>query len=97
MELDLSVIETAADTLGPVQAPVMSSYPVATQDVALIVADDGAGGRGGARAGGGRGRGAGDSLLEDAAAVRRLHRRPGRRRAASRWPTRCGSARRTGR
>jgi phenylalanyl-tRNA synthetase beta chain len=38
-ELDMSVIETAADLLGPVQAPVISGYPVATQDVALIVAD----------------------------------------------------------
>ena len=38
-ELDLSVIETAAADSGPVQAPVISSYPVATQDVALVVAD----------------------------------------------------------
>ncbi len=38
-ELDLSVIETAAAGRGPVQAPVVSGYPVATQDVALIVAD----------------------------------------------------------
>ena len=37
MELDLSVIETAADKLGPVQAPVLSSYPAAVQDVALTV------------------------------------------------------------
>jgi phenylalanyl-tRNA synthetase beta chain len=37
MELDLSVIETAADSVGPVQAPVLSSYPVAVQDVALVV------------------------------------------------------------
>jgi phenylalanyl-tRNA synthetase beta chain len=37
MELDLSVIETAADTLGPVQAPALSSYPIAVQDVALSV------------------------------------------------------------
>ncbi|MGO8956539.1 MAG: phenylalanine--tRNA ligase subunit beta [Streptosporangiaceae bacterium] len=39
MELDMSVIETAADTLGPVQAPALSSYPVAVQDVALVVAE----------------------------------------------------------
>jgi phenylalanyl-tRNA synthetase beta chain len=39
MELDLSVIETAAADSGPVQAPVISSYPMATQDVALVVAD----------------------------------------------------------
>jgi len=38
-ELDLSVIEAAAASLGPVQAPVISPYPVATQDVALTVAD----------------------------------------------------------
>jgi len=37
IELDMSVIETAAAALGPVQAPVISAYPAATQDVALIV------------------------------------------------------------
>jgi phenylalanyl-tRNA synthetase beta chain len=37
-ELDLSVIETAAAALGPVEAPDISPYPVATQDVALVVA-----------------------------------------------------------
>src|SRR6266571_667282 len=37
MELDMSVVETAAAALGPVQAQVISAYPVATQDVALIV------------------------------------------------------------
>ena len=37
MELDLSVIETAAASLAPAQAPTMSPYPVATQDVALVV------------------------------------------------------------
>jgi len=36
-ELNLSVIEAAATRRGPVQAPVVSGYPVATQDVALIV------------------------------------------------------------
>jgi phenylalanyl-tRNA synthetase beta chain len=36
-ELNLSVIEAAAARRGPVQAPVVSGYPVATQDVALIV------------------------------------------------------------
>jgi phenylalanyl-tRNA synthetase beta chain len=36
-ELDLSVIETVAAALPPVQAPVISPYPAATQDVALIV------------------------------------------------------------
>lgn len=39
MELDMSVVETAAETLGPVQAPTLSSYPVAVQDVALVVAE----------------------------------------------------------
>jgi phenylalanyl-tRNA synthetase beta chain len=38
VELDLSAIEAAAERQGPVQAPVISPYPVATQDVALIVA-----------------------------------------------------------
>src|ERR1019366_9433523 len=37
MELDLTVIETAAASLGPAQDPVVSPYPVATQDVALVV------------------------------------------------------------
>jgi phenylalanyl-tRNA synthetase beta chain len=37
MELDMSVIETAAAAQGPVHAPVISAYPAATQDVALIV------------------------------------------------------------
>jgi len=36
-ELNLSVIEAAAARRGPVQAPQVSGYPVATQDVALIV------------------------------------------------------------
>ncbi len=39
MELDFSVVETVAAALGPVQAPSLSSYPVAVQDVALVVAD----------------------------------------------------------
>ena len=36
-ELDLSLIETAAAARGPVQARPVSGYPVATQDVALVV------------------------------------------------------------
>ncbi len=36
MELDLSVLESAVR--GPVQAPRLSTYPIATQDVALVVA-----------------------------------------------------------
>jgi phenylalanyl-tRNA synthetase beta chain len=37
MELDLSVLFAAADSVGPVQAPELSAYPLAIQDVALIV------------------------------------------------------------
>ncbi len=37
MELDLSVMFTAAEAAGTVQAPQLSAYPLATQDVALIV------------------------------------------------------------
>jgi phenylalanyl-tRNA synthetase beta chain len=39
VELDLSVIEPAAAALPPAQAPAISAYPVATQDVALVVRD----------------------------------------------------------
>jgi phenylalanyl-tRNA synthetase beta chain len=39
MELDLSVIGAAVAAQPPVQAPVISAYPVATQDVALVVPD----------------------------------------------------------
>ncbi|MGE5286942.1 MAG: phenylalanine--tRNA ligase subunit beta [Micromonosporaceae bacterium] len=35
MEIDLSLLESMA--VGPVQAPVLSAFPVATQDVALVV------------------------------------------------------------
>jgi phenylalanyl-tRNA synthetase beta chain len=37
MELDLSVLFAAAEAAGAVQAPQLSGYPLATQDVALIV------------------------------------------------------------
>jgi phenylalanyl-tRNA synthetase beta chain len=37
MELDLSVLVAAAEAVGTVQAPQLSGYPLATQDVALIV------------------------------------------------------------
>jgi phenylalanyl-tRNA synthetase beta chain len=37
MELDMSVVEAAAEAIGPVQAPALSTYPPAVQDVALIV------------------------------------------------------------
>ncbi|MGH3156572.1 MAG: phenylalanine--tRNA ligase subunit beta, partial [Streptosporangiaceae bacterium] len=40
MEIDLSVIETAADATPGVQPPLVSGYPVATQDVALTVPVD---------------------------------------------------------
>ena len=39
VELDLSVIGAAAAALPPAQAPTISAYPVATQDVALVVRD----------------------------------------------------------
>jgi len=37
MELDLSVLFAAAESVGAVQAPELSAYPLAIQDVALIV------------------------------------------------------------
>ena len=37
MELEMSVIEAAADELSPVEAPTLSAYPLAVQDVALVV------------------------------------------------------------
>src|SRR5579859_6515161 len=37
MELDLSVVFTAAEGVGAVQGPQLSAYPLAIQDVALIV------------------------------------------------------------
>jgi phenylalanyl-tRNA synthetase beta chain len=40
LELDLSVLFAAAESVGPVQAPPLSAYPLATQDVALIVPAD---------------------------------------------------------
>ncbi|MGN6794543.1 MAG: phenylalanine--tRNA ligase subunit beta [Streptosporangiaceae bacterium] len=39
LELDMSAIERVAADLPPVQAPVISSYPPATQDVALVVGE----------------------------------------------------------
>ena len=68
------------------------TYPVAKEDVALVVADDGAGRDGGGGAARGRRRAAGVDP-----ALRRLHRRPGGRRARSRWPSRCASGLPTGR
>jgi phenylalanyl-tRNA synthetase beta chain len=40
VELDLTVLFAAAESVGPVQAPALSAYPLATQDVALVVAGD---------------------------------------------------------
>ena len=37
LELGLSVLFAAAESAGPVQGPSLSAYPLATQDVALIV------------------------------------------------------------
>ena len=37
LELDLSVLFTAAERVGSWQAPQLSAYPLATQDVALVV------------------------------------------------------------
>jgi len=39
-ELDLAVITAAAEVAGPVRGPALSAYPLATQDIALMVADD---------------------------------------------------------
>jgi phenylalanyl-tRNA synthetase beta chain len=39
VELDLSLIEQIAAGLPAIQTPVISAYPVASQDVALVVAD----------------------------------------------------------
>jgi phenylalanyl-tRNA synthetase beta chain len=36
-ELDFQVLAAAADAAGPVRSPVLSQYPLATQDVALVV------------------------------------------------------------
>jgi phenylalanyl-tRNA synthetase beta chain len=40
VELDLTVLFAAAEAAGPVQAPPLSGYPLATQDVALLVPFD---------------------------------------------------------
>jgi phenylalanyl-tRNA synthetase beta chain len=40
VELDLTVLFAAAETVGPAQAPALSAYPLATQDVALVVGID---------------------------------------------------------
>ena len=39
-ELDFGVLAAAAQAQGPVRGPALSAYPLATQDVALVVADD---------------------------------------------------------
>ena len=40
VELDLTVLFAAAEAAGPVQSPALSAYPLATQDVALVVGAD---------------------------------------------------------
>jgi phenylalanyl-tRNA synthetase beta chain len=65
MELDLSVIETAASALGPVAAPTVSPYPVATQDVALVVARTVPAAEVEAALAAGAAGGGGESLLEE--------------------------------
>jgi len=39
-ELDFGVLAAAAAAQGPVRGPALSAYPLATQDVALVVPDD---------------------------------------------------------
>jgi phenylalanyl-tRNA synthetase beta chain len=39
-ELDLAVLAAAAEAAGPVTGPALSAYPLATQDIALVVAQD---------------------------------------------------------
>jgi phenylalanyl-tRNA synthetase beta chain len=39
-ELDLAVLAAAAAAAGPVRGPALSAYPLATQDVALVVAQE---------------------------------------------------------
>ena len=79
----MTAIERAAAGLPPVQAPVISGYPAATQDVALVVGETVAAAdvqaalvAGAASAADGACVAAGGRQ-----AVRRLHRRAGRRRA----------------
>ena len=72
-ELDFAVLAAAAAAAAPVHGPALPAYPLATQDVALVVPRGGARRRRGGRAyrgGGGTARGR--------AALRRLHRRPAR-------------------
>jgi phenylalanyl-tRNA synthetase beta chain len=39
-ELDFAVLSAAADAAGPVRGPALSAYPLATQDVALVVGEE---------------------------------------------------------
>ena len=91
-ELDFAVLAAAAAAAEPVRGPALSAYPLATQDVALVVAEEVPA----AEVAAALRDGAGD-LLED---VRLFDVYTGAqlgRRAASRSPTRCGCARRTAR
>ncbi len=65
MELDLSVIGAAVAALPPVEAPVISAYPVATQDVALVVAESVAAAQVAAALAAGAAAADGGTLLED--------------------------------
>ena len=85
VEIDLDVLMAHAPEV--VGGPDFSTYPVAKEDVALVVdaSTTSAEVEAALREGAGE-------LLESVRAVRRLHGCPGRRRAASRSPSRCGSA-----
>ncbi len=65
MELDLSVIQAAVAGAPPVQAPSVSAYPVATQDVALLVPQSVPAAEVEAALVAGAGQGAGQGLLEE--------------------------------
>jgi phenylalanyl-tRNA synthetase beta chain len=64
MELDMSVVEAAVAGQPPVVAPVISAYPVATQDVALVVPESVPAARVEAALAAGVGSADGGSLLE---------------------------------
>ncbi len=75
LELDLSVLFAAAETVGPASAPELSAYPLAIQDVALIV--DATVPAAEVEAALAAGRAGGPARRHPA--VRRLHRSPDRR------------------
>ena len=89
VEIDLDFLMARAVDVVP--GPAFSTFPVAKEDVALVVADDvtTAPGRGGAARGGG---GATSSRSGSSTSTPATRSRP----ATSRWPSRCGSGRPTG-